>query len=135
MLFLSALPGCDTWGQARKNTSQSSMSAVTFSISQHKACKGLEPSARAEVALAQAGAVACVFWDLREGATASPFSFKVVRDAGKPPARGASRAMPGSSPECLCNSELSQRAADLCEGQSLPRCIQRKLFPMPRDGR
>lgn len=39
-------------------------------------------------------AYAC--WDVREDATVLPFSFKVVIRAGRPPAHGASGAMPGS---------------------------------------
>jgi len=40
--------------------------------------------------------VAYAFWDVKEDATVLPFSFKVVIYAGKPPARGASGAVPGS---------------------------------------
>lgn len=64
--------------------------------SQHQACKVPEQSDKPDVALAQEGAVAYAFWEVKEDATLSPFSFKVVIYAGKPPARGASRAMPGS---------------------------------------
>lgn len=69
---------------------------MTFSISQQKVCEVPEQSDKPDAVLAREGAVAYAFWERKEDATVSPFSFKVVIYAGKPPARGASRAMPGS---------------------------------------